>query len=339
MKKQFILLISLFLYVFGYSQKPLDSDLLYADQIPMKIKLNYSNKNMKKKTTDSTFIKTDLNYYYKDNWNTIPVSLRARGNFRRAKCYFPPIKMKIKKSQYKNTIFDGNKSLKLVLPCKTEDEKNDNIIKEFLAYKIYELISPYHFKTKRVDIEFTEPKGKKVKTFTLKGFLIEDDSKLEKRFGGKVVEQFVHPLVMDNITAIQHAFFQFLIGNTDFSTAYQHNSKMLYDSKAYIPLPYDFDMTGWVDPSYGFGNPTLGLSSLSERKFRGFKRDELLMNNVRKQFNDSKDQIISLVNSFESQFDSNKEFQDMNSFMLEFFEIIEDDSKFDKLIASQARTK
>ena len=339
MKKQFILSISLFLYVFGYSQKPLDSDFLYSDQSPIKLKLNYSNKNMKKNTTDSTFIKTDLNYFYKDKWNTIPVSLRARGNFRRAKCYFPPIKMKIKKSQYKNTIFDGNKSLKLVLPCKTEDEKNDNILKEFLAYKIYELISPYHFKTRRVDIEFTEPKGKKVKTFSLKGFLIEDDSKLEKRFSGRVVEQFVHPLVMDKITAIQHAFFQFLLGNTDFSTAYQHNAKMLYDSKTYIPLPYDFDMTGWVDPSYGFGNPTLGIKSLTDRRYRGFKRDSELMNEVRKQFNDSKDEIISLVNSFKPEFDSENEFENMYSFMSEFFNIIEDDSKFEKLIVKEARTK
>ncbi|MBT7623689.1 MAG: hypothetical protein HN595_04095 [Flavobacteriaceae bacterium] len=339
MKKQFIIIISLFLYLFSYSQKSLDSDLLYADQSPMEIKLNYSNKNMKKNTTDSTFIKTDLNYYYKEKWNTIPVSLRARGNFRRAKCYFPPIKMKIKKGQYKNTIFDGNKSLKLVLPCRIEDEKNDNILKEYIAYKIYELISPYHFKTRRVNIEFTEPKGKKVKTFSLKGFLIEDDSKLEKRFGGKVVEQFVHPLAMQDLSSVQHAFFQYLIGNTDFSIAYQHNGKVLYDSKTFIPLPYDFDMTGWVDPSYGFGNPTLKLSSLTERRFRGFKRDNELMNNVRKQFVDSKDEITSLLDSFKSQFDNEDEFENMYSFMLEFYKIIEDDSKFDKLILKQARTK
>ena len=68
MKKQFILIISLFVYVFSYSQKSLDSDFLYADQSPIKLKLNYSNKNMKKNTTDSTFIKTDLNYFYKDKF-------------------------------------------------------------------------------------------------------------------------------------------------------------------------------------------------------------------------------------------------------------------------------
>ena len=150
----------------------------------MKIKLNYSNKDMKKKTNDSTLSETNLNFFNEEKWNTIPVSLRARGNFRRAKCYFPPIKMKIKKSQTKNTVFNGNKSLKLVLPCRTENEKNDNILQEYIAYKIYELISPYHFKTRRVDVDFTEPKGKKSKTFFLKGFLIEDDSRLAKRFDG-----------------------------------------------------------------------------------------------------------------------------------------------------------
>ena len=64
--------------------------------------------------------------------------------------------MKIKKSSSKETLFEGNKKLKLVLPCKLESDLNDNIIKEYLAYKIYEVVSPYHFKTKIVDIQFRE---------------------------------------------------------------------------------------------------------------------------------------------------------------------------------------
>ena len=340
MKNLITSIASFAVFFVGFSQKELDSDQFYADQTPMEIKLNYSNKNMKKKTNDSTYIKTDLAYNYQNEWKTIPVELRARGNFRRAKCYFPPIKMKMKKSNYKNTIFDGNKKMKLVIPCRTDDEKNDNILKEYLAYKVYELVSPYHFKTRRVNIEFTEPKGKMEKTYSLKGFLIEDDSKLEKRFGGKVVEQFVHPLAMDGIGSVQHAIFQYMIGNTDFSVAYQHNGKLLYNSeKKFIPLPYDFDMTGWVSPSYGFGNPTLNLSSLTERLYRGFKRDVELMTEIRGQFLKNKDQIIAVVNSLKSEFDSQTAFEEMNDFMMSFFAIIEDDNKFNKEIVAQARTK
>lgn len=339
MKNQVILFQFLFICSFAFGQNELKSDLLYVDQTPMEVKLNYSNKNVKKKTNDSTFIETDLSFMNEDKWSTIPVRLRARGNFRRAKCYFPPIKMKIKKSQSKNTVFTGNKSLKLVLPCRTENAKNDNILKEYIAYKIYELISPYHFKTRRVNVDFTEPKGKKSKSFALKGFLIEDDSRLAKRWEGRVVEQFIHPMAMQGITSTQHAFFQYLIGNTDFSVSFQHNGKLLYTNKEFLPLPYDFDMTGWVDPSYGFGNPTLGLSSLTERVYRGFKRDAEIMNTVRQQYLDSKESIVSLLNSFKNEFDDQSEFNKMFKFMNGFFEIIEDDKKFNKQIVDKARTK
>jgi hypothetical protein len=98
-------------------------------------------------------------------------------------------------------------------------------------------------------------------------------------------------------------------------------------------------MTGWVDPSYGFGNPTLGLSSLSERVYRGFKRDNELMNTVRTQFIDSKAEIVKLVSSYKQEFDNASEFDKMFGFMQEFFETIEDDGKFQKSILDKARTK
>jgi hypothetical protein len=267
------------------------------------------------------------------------VKLRARGNFRRAECYFPPIKMKIKKDQYKGTIFDGNKTMKLVLPCKLESENNDNILQEFIAYKIYENISPYHFKTKRVNIDFTEQRGKKTKNFQLKGFLIEDDKRIAKRHEGRVFERFVHPMGMDHTTSVHVALFQFLLGNTDFSTAYQHNGKLLYSDKKIIPLPYDFDMSGWVNPSYATVNTTLGIKSVQDRVYRGFKREQQYFDQVRKQFIDKKTELMEMVASFESQFSEPKEFQNMFDFMNDFYEVIESDSKFDKIIVSKARTK
>ena len=37
------------------------------------------------------------------------------------------------------------RSLKLVLPCLQQKEKNDNVIQELLGYKFYEVFSPYNF--------------------------------------------------------------------------------------------------------------------------------------------------------------------------------------------------
>jgi len=315
------------------------SDELYKDQTPLEIKLGYSNKDLNRNTDDSTFITTSMSYFHNDKWLDIEVNLRARGNFRRNKCYFPPVKMKIKKAQYSGTLFDGNKTMKLVMPCLIENENNDNVLQEFIAYKIYEKISPFHFKTKRVNIEFTEPRGKKIKSFQLKGFLIEDDKRVAKRHEGKVMERFIHPMAMQHLTSVQNAFFQYLLGNTDFSVAYQHNGKLLYVNKEIIPLPYDFDMTGWVNPSYATVNTTLGINSVKDRKYRGFKREKQYFDEVREQFIDKKDSIMYMVGSYESEFSDPKEFQTMIEFMGSFYDILEDNSKFEKSIVAEARTK
>jgi hypothetical protein len=331
----FILLISFFVS----AQKPIKSDLLYKDQTPLSIKLNYSNKEVNAKTDDSAYIKTNMEFLHEEKWSSIELRIRARGNFRRSECYFPPIKMKIKKDQYKETLFDGNKSMKLVLPCKLEPENNDNILQEFIAYKIYEQISPYHFKTRRVDIDFNEIRGKKTKNFKLKGFLIEDDKRVAKRHEGKVFERYIHPMTMQHLTSVQNAFFQYLLGNTDFSVAYQHNGKLLYVDKKIIPLPYDFDMTGWVNPSYATVNSTLGISSVQDRVYRGFKRDQEYFDQVREQFIDKKSQLMQIVSSFENEFSNPKEYENMFNFMEDFFEVLESDSNFEKAIVSKARTR
>jgi hypothetical protein len=339
MKKQVISLIILLISFAGFSQKAMKSDALFSDQTPLEIKLGYSNKDMNRKTNDSTFIDTTLEFLQNEKWSSLQVNLRARGNFRRNECYFPPIKMKIKKDQYQGTIFDGNKTMKLVLPCKLESENNDNILQEYIAYKIYERISPFHFKTRRVNIDFSEPKGKKIKKFSLKGFLIEDDKRVAKRHEGKVFERYVHPMAMQHLTSVQNAFFQYLLGNTDFSVAYQHNGKLLYVNKEIIPLPYDFDMTGWVNPSYATVNTTLGINSVQDRKYRGFKREQQYFDEVRQQFLDQKADLMKMISSFEGEFSNQSEYENMFEFLKSFYDVLEDDSKFQKSIVEDSRTK
>ncbi|MFZ9057464.1 MAG: hypothetical protein ACO2ZG_06495 [Flavobacteriaceae bacterium] len=339
MKKQLITLLLLLVGCLSFSQSDQKISLLFQDMTPIEIKLSYSNKELRKDTNDSTFIDTEMQYKYNGNWEVIPVSLRARGNFRRAECYFPPVKMKIKKSNAKNTLFEGNKRLKLVLPCKLETNNNDNILQEYMAYKLYEAISPYHFKTRRVKITFAEEKGKKIKEHILEGFLIEDDDLVAERFEGKVLERFIHPLAMDAESSAQNAFFQFMIGNTDFSTAYQHNGKLLYIDKKIIPLPYDFDMSGLVDASYATVNTTLGIKSVKDRKYRGFKRDNAVLEGVRSQFLTQKQKLMDIVGSMAGDFESEKEFGETQSYIESFFKVLENDKDFQASIVSQVRTK
>ena len=337
MKKQLLpSLILGFIYLFGptaWAQDFFDS----AETVP--IQLNYSNKELARKTNDSTFIETTMVYTHEGKEQSIPVRLRARGNFRRSRCYFPPVKMKIYKDDAKGTLFEGHKNMKLVLPCLLEDGNQDNIIKEYLGYKIYETVSDFCFRVRPVDISFLEQKKKKQITHKLRGFLIEDDKKVAKRVEGKVFERYIHPLAMDANASITNALFQFMIGNTDFSVAYQHNGKLLYVDSKIIPLPYDFDMSGLVNPSYAVVNPTLGISDVRDRKYRGFKRDVSNMQEVRKKYLAQKSTILAIVDSFKDDFESPSTFNETKEFVNSFFSILESDQEFKAQVLDQMRTK
>lgn len=308
------------------------------------IKLSYSLKEIKKNTNDSTYINSSLVYQLKDSsWQALPVRLRVRGDNRLKNCYFPPLKVKIKKSDSKHTLFEGHKNLKIVFPCLLQKDKNDNVIKEYLAYKLFEIISPYYFKTRLLDIDFEELKSNKSKTYRLKGILIEDDKKVAKRFDGKVFDGFMHPLNQEPITSIRNAFFQYMIGNTDFSQAYQHNIKLIYINQNMIPIPFDFDMSGFVNTSYavvsGIQGESLGTSSVTERKYRGFARDEKLLEQVRQEFINKKQEILTVLDRNASFFDNPKEFSTAREYILNFFDIIGNGGKFRSEILEQARNK
>jgi len=317
---------------------------LFSSDSVLQIKLNYANKVIRKSTNDSTYLDITLDYQTgNETWESLPVKVRSRGNFRLKNCYFAPIKMKIKKEDYKGTLFKGNKKLKLVLPCSTERDRNDYVIKEFLAYKLYELISPYHYKTRLLDITLTEPKGKNFKEHKIKGFFIEDIKKVANRNGGKVLKRNVHPMQQDALSSVQNAFFQFMIGNTDFSTAYQHNEKLLFVDKTTVPVPFDFDMSGLCNTSYSVvsqvGKDELPITEVTQRMYRGFKRDNAVMLEVRNQFLGNKTKMFAIIDSLKGHFENPRAYEQCTSYINDFFNVIANESKFKKEILNRARTK
>jgi len=316
---------------------------LFSDDKPLPLELSFSIKEMRKESNDSTYINLPLKYKTtpNDDWNEIPTRLRARGNFRLENCYFPPLKVKIKKKLTKGTLFEGNKTLKMVLPCLKEKDNNDNVIKEYLAYKMYEILSPYHFKTRLLDITLIESRGNKVREHQLKGFFIEDDKKVAKRSNAKVYKNNNHPLNHEPVSSVRNVMFQCMIGNTDFSSAYQHNCKVIYVDTDIIPVPYDFDMSGFVDASYAvvsqIKGESLKMTSVSERLYRGFERENPVFEQVRNEFLEKRQAIVELLDDHELYFENTREFIAAKEYILSFFMILEDEEKFKKTITEKAR--
>ncbi|NJN41265.1 MAG: hypothetical protein HC811_02510 [Flammeovirgaceae bacterium] len=330
------------LLLFGLlSQAQKKSTPLFEEEQALNIGLKLSIKDIKKITNDTTYAPSVL--YYKasgESYDSIDMSIRTRGEFRLKKCYFPPLRIKMKKGDEKGTVFEGNKSLKLVVPCMTSSDNNMLIMREYLCYQIYEPITPYYFNTRLVNIDFTEESGKKTKQFQLAGFFIEDDDVVAERFNGEAREDLkLHPMALHDTSAIRYEFFQYMIANTDWSTTFQHNSKILLKgNNTFIPLAYDFDMAGFVNAPYATVSEGLGITKVTDRVYRGFCRAPELFEYTRKQYLDAEPKMMGILDAHKSYF-TDKEFDQTKQFLGEFFTILKSDSQFKTNIVNSCRTK
>ena len=130
---------------------------LFQSKTPLNIRANTKIKYIKKNLNDSSYTARKI-YYEKSpgNWDSLIVGVQLHGHFRRENCQLPPIKLKLKKSDTKNTLFEGTKKLKLVVPCQKTGDKDKLIVREYLCYQFYEKISPYHFNTRLLSLDITD---------------------------------------------------------------------------------------------------------------------------------------------------------------------------------------
>ncbi len=328
-----------FIFIFTAS---LAQDIpLFQTREPVHLRVTGSIKSIKKKSNDSTFVTGKFLYEQTpDQWTTIPVKARVRGNFRLKNCYFPPLKLKFGKKEVASTLFAGNKALKLVLPCRTSADKNNLIRKEYLCYQFYQVVSAYFFRTRLANLELTENSRSKVRKYDLLTFFVEDNSMVASRSGGKVIEtKGISPALFDEKQSIRNDFFQYMIGNADWSAVFQHNSNTLMVGGKYVPLSYDFDMSGFVNAGYAQQNaPTLGTGDVRERVYRGFCKSKTAMEEIRKEFLDKESSLYAIIDQEASDF-KKYELSDMKSYLKEFFDILKDDDKFHESILDQCRTK
>ena len=270
--------------------------------------------------------------------DTITARVRVRGNFRKKICYFKPMRLEIRKKQAQNTIFENNRKLKLVVPCQNEKNKDELVYKEFMAYKFFEELSDIHLKTQAVSLKIIELKNGKEIEHTMFAFLVEDDDKVADRHAiKKYPSRRMSPLAVKDSSAINFTLFSYMIGNTDWSLAYQHNTEMFFDGKRMIAVPYDFDHSGLVNAFYAKPNPMLKISSVTERVYRGLcKRNPQTFNNMRNFYISKEESILNILNGFKENIEV-KEFERLSKYINSFYGILKSDTEFKNKILSKCR--
>jgi hypothetical protein len=212
-----------------------------------------------------------LFYFTKDSSRiSIPVKIKTRGHFRKDKtnCTWPPLLINFSKNDIPHSSpFEGQDKLKLVMPCRGDEY----VVREWLLYKLYNLITPKSFKTRLVRVTMEDSIKKKQNSFY--GILLEDEEQLARRNKAVVVERkMLNPLNTEPNAFLTMAVFQYMIGNTDWSVQFQQNIKLLAKDSLGIPatVAYDFDHAGLVDAPYAKPAEELEMNAVTERRYRGY---------------------------------------------------------------------
>lgn len=324
---------------FCVNAQQMEQSPLFLDNEILEARLDFSFRELKKSKSDTIYYATWL--YYKNkaqDWDSIHVRIRGRGKFRRDNCFFIPVKMKIKKKDRAGTLFEGNKDLKLVMPCLRDKNNGDLVIKEYLCYKLYESVSPYAFSTRLMDLTLRDNRNRNSKEYRVRTFIIEDDKQVARRTNGKILKGFQrNPLFMqDSLAALQDVF-QYMIGNTDWSSDMQHNIKIMQlSSKIKVPIPFDFDMSGLVNAPYSVVNESIPIENVRQRHFRGFCRNQELGEYVRLKYLELEPGFWETLRSLEDQMDP-KEALVAENYLKDFFTLVKDKKGFDENILQKCR--
>ena len=268
-----------------------------------------------------------------------PVQLQIRGHFRQDFCYVPPIKIKFSYRDSAKLTF--LKSLKLVSECKVSPDHDQLLLKEYLVYKIYNLLTSRSFNARLLNLTFQDSMGKK-KPFTEHAFLLEDVGDVGKRNDclewkrGKVNTEATDRRQMTMV-----AIFEYMIGNTDWAVSVEHNIRLIVSAKDTFSrpyaVPYDFDYSGLVNTYYAIPDEKLEIENVTTRVYRGFPRSRGELQQALDTFRLKKKEIYELINNFSLLNDKNK--QSMTGFLDGFYTEINIPSVVQNVFIDHARTE
>ena len=202
-----------------------------------------------------------------------PVRVRARGIYRRDHCGIPPLWLNIRYAGIEVPELEDIRRMKMVTRCRMASTYEGYVLREYLVYRIYNLLTPYSFRVRLVRLKYIDT-GRKNRETLQWAFLIEPDDLMARRTGSTVIKSDELAMRMLNTEAMDLlAMFQYMIGNGDYSVTGRHNLRILDSGTGgrmgYIPVPYDFDYTGIVNTHYAIPGETLGIASVRERYFLG----------------------------------------------------------------------
>jgi len=336
-RKTTVLIISALLFssIIAYAQGEVSPDTLtlgrdevegiFSSDETLDITITFDvTEYMKKKPEE--YMDAVITFYYTDDDSvSYDIRLRSRGERRREICAFPPIRLNFKNTNTVYNDLDSMKNIKMVTHCNTSGMYDTYVLKEYLIYKMYNLVTDYSYRVRLLRVKYIDT-GSRERFYSKLGFFIEPMDVLEKRLDVMELENI--PFRYENMIPDifdRMAIFQYMIGNTDWQLVTYHNIKVVksIDQQKAIPIPYDFDYSGYVNATYAVPHEMFPITDVRQRYFMGACRPDSTYRRIIKEFADNKEGFYSVKDRCELL--DERTARNINNYLDDFFKLIEKD--------------
>ena len=217
--------------------------------------------------------------------DVLPIQLAQRGITRRKSdvCQFPPLRVTFNQPPPAGSLFAGQRRLKLVTHCRASEGFQQYVLMEYATYRLYNQLTPLSIRARLAKIDYVDASGKPITSRV--GFFLEDIDDVARRNGMREAKMGVRIPVaqLSPADSGRVGVFEYMIGNLDWAMQAGppgdnccHNSLLIgasgSASSTLIPVPYDWDFSGLVDTPYATKPDSIDVSSVRQRRYRGFCR-------------------------------------------------------------------
>lgn len=314
---------------------------LFVDETPITLTLKYDITSFIRNKMKGEYLEAELDVEYKNYTSNKNIRLKARGNNRREQCFFPPIYLNFKTDPIQNSELKGFKKIKLVTHCSSSESHVDYLLREYLVYKLYNILTDNSFRVKLLDIKYIDT-GKKERNYERYGVLIEPIELVVKRtesveIDGKVIKE-------ENVVEADAdiaALFQYMIGNTDWRIKGGHNTKYIKSltklTQKVTPVPYDFDFAGFVGTHYSHPQSWTSIKDVKEREYLGYCRaNNAAYLETINLFLDKKDEILQTIEAFT--YLDERDRKNLKAYIKSFYNEMDKPERFISLLKNECRT-
>ena len=233
------------------------------------------------------------------------IQVRLRGKSRLRVCDFPPLRLNFVASAVEGTLFEDQDKLKLVTHCRRNERAEQDVLLEYAAYRILNIVTDASYRVRLVRIRYVDTSDEVTAMEPKFGFLIESRASLGERLGMPPADLAgVSRSALDPVQASLVYVFHYLIGNTDWSLVVAeedgyccHNGHLFTGESGTYLVPYDFDLSGIVNTPYAKPDPSLGIDRVTRRLYRGYCVSPEALSAALDRIVSLREQILAVPNS------------------------------------------